>query len=589
MLAHTMAATTTLDPRVWFALLSEPSAPATPDGEAAGALAALEDAQVDHVLDQTLRQPRDQVRAALQAAVESNLITAVDVDGAVEQLHALRLDHIAARPFPLTVALATSDDDDACCAPPATPDITGVDGHPDTELVRAANRPLHVHTTPFRDILATSISDPAAQRAVLEAFAAHDGNATLATVVDAAAGLSPAQRAHLRFTLEASALLGHHLPLVKHVQQLRAAKAITSIRDLARFDEADWAKLLRETDPRAEQIARLLARRFEERHPTTALAGRLAKDRGELPLEAIKGVQRFLDRAPAFCVRHTHIDRFVKDMGANALAASEDNAPVVSDLKTLQRAYKLTPRFAHVKAMLVAGHRSAYSIYASGPAEFTAQLTAAGATPDEATAIFNQAEQVYATTLTLMANFNSAFNSATPAAVAPPMASAELQAALVSFPSLQSLFGSTDYCSCEECRAIHGPAAYLTDILEFLKNRPANVTLKAREVLFARRPDIAQIELSCANTTGVVPYIDLVCEILEDAMAAPAAGVVRTRQTSGTAEERRANPVFVNNAAYNALKIAVFPHAMPFDLFTAEVRAFLRQLGVPWHDLLTAF
>jgi hypothetical protein len=558
------------------------------------------------VLEQTLQQPRDQMRAALQAAVESNLITAIDVDGAVEHLHALRLDHIAARPFPLTVALATSDDE-ACCAPPATPDITGVDGHPDTERVRAADHPLHVHATPLRDILATSIADPAAQRAVLEAFAAHDGNATLATVVDAAAGLSPAQRTHLRFTLEAAALLGQHLPLVQHVQQLRAAKAITGLRDLARFDEADWAKLLRETDSKAEQIAlpagaalaggddpieqlaRLLARRCEERYPTAALAGRLAKDQGELPLAATTGVQRFLDGAPAFCVRHTHIDRFVKDMGTNALAASEDKAQVVSDLKTLQRAYKLTPRFEHVQAMLVAGHHSAYSIYATGPAAFSATMMAAGATPDEATAIFNQAEQVYATTLTLMANFNSAFNRATPAAVAPPIDSAELQAALVSFPSLQSLFGSTDYCACEECRAIHGPAAYLTDILEFLKHRPANGTPNAREVLFGRRPDIAQIELSCANTDGVVPYIDLVCEILEDAVAAPAAGVVRGRQTSGTGEERRANPAFVNNAAYTTLKEAVFPHAMPFDLFTAEVRAFLRQLGVPWHDLLNAF
>jgi hypothetical protein len=605
VLAHTMAATTTLDPRVWFALLAETSAPVTPDGEAASTLAALADAQVDHILEQTLRQPREQVRAALQAAVESNLITDVDVDAAVEQLHTLRLDHIAARPFPLTVALATSDDD-ACCAPPATPVVTGVDGHPDTELVRAANRPLHVHATPFRAILATSIADPASQRAVLEAFAAHDGNATLATVVDAAAGLSPAQRAHLRFTLEASALLGHHLPLVQHVQQLRATQAITGIRDLARFDEADWAKLLRETDPTVgqlalpagaariggdpiEQFARLLARRFEERYPTAALAGRLAKDRGELPLEATQGVQRFLDGAPAFCVRHTHIDRFVKDMGTNARAASEDKAQVVSDLKTLQRAYKLTPRFAHVQAMLVAGHNSAYAIYATGPTAFSATMTAAGATPDEATALFNQAEQVYATTLTLLANFNSAFNSATPAAVAPPIASAELQAALVSFPSLQSLFGSTDYCACEECRAIHGPAAYLTDILEFLKHRPATGMPNAREVLFARRPDLAQIELSCANTNGVVPYIDLVCEILEDAVVAPAAGVVRGRQTAGTDEERRANPAFVNNAAYTTLKDAVFPHAMPFDLFTAEVRAFLRQLGVPWHDLLSAF
>jgi hypothetical protein len=257
----------------------------------------------------------------------------------------------------------------------------------------------------------------------------------------------------------------------------------------------------------------------------------------------------------------------------------------LADLKTLQRVYKLTPRFDHARAMLAAGHNSAYSVYTAGRERVTAQLTAA---PDDADGIVNQAEQVHATTLTLLGNFNSAFTAVTPNAVAQPLVAAAVQPLLASFPTLQSLFGSNDYCSCEDCRAIHGSAAYFVDILQFLKSRPA-VAGFAREVLLARRPDLGAIELSCANTNGVVPYIDLVCEILEDAVLPVAANVLRLRQTGGAPDERRANPAFVNVPAYTLLRTAVYPHSAPFDLWVSEVRAFLRQLGVPWHELLAAF
>ena len=41
------------------------------------------------------------------------------------------------------------------------------------------------------------------------------------------------------------------------------------------------------------------------------------------------------------------------------------------------------------------------------------------------------------------------------------------------------------------------------------------------DVLLTRRPDLGDVELSCANTNTTLPYIDLVNEILEDAVAPP--------------------------------------------------------------------
>ena len=66
---------------------------------------------------------------------------------------------------------------------------------------------------------------------------------------------------------------------------------------------------------------------------------------------------------------------------------------------------------------------------------------------------------------------------------------------------------------------MHGPAAYFVDILHFLSDRGA------RDPLFARRPDLGDIELSCENTDTPLPLVDLVNEVLEDAVVPPAAFV----------------------------------------------------------------
>ena len=88
-----------------------------------------------------------------------------------------------------------------------------------------------------------------------------------------------------------------------------------------------------------------------------------------------------------------------------------------------------------------------------------------------------------------------------------------MELAAPAIPNWESLFGSFDLCACEECAAAHGPAAYFVDILQFLDARGV------KAALFARRPDLGEIELSCENTNTLVPTVDLVNEILEEAVA----------------------------------------------------------------------
>lgn len=65
---------------------------------------------------------------------------------------------------------------------------------------------------------------------------------------------------------------------------------------------------------------------------------------------------------------------------------------------------------------------------------------------------------------------------------------------------------------------MYSPAAYLVEILQFLDKRTV-VSGNAKSILFKRRPDLGEIDLGCENANIPVKYIDLVCEILEDAIA----------------------------------------------------------------------
>jgi len=133
------------------------------------------------------------------------------------------------------------------------------------------------------------------------------------------------------------------------------------------------------------------------------------------------------------------------------------------------------------------------------------------------------------------------------------------------------------------------PAAYLVDLLSFLEARGVLGLLERSHAQVRRRPDIRHIALSCANTHTGVPYLDLVNEILEDAIAPvdPPA-----RQTTLPASELAARPEHLDARVYDRLRDenqAAYPWQLPFDLWTDLARAYLGELGIPRAELLDAY
>ena len=430
--------------------------------------------------------------------------------------------------------------------------------------------------------------------------------------------------ATLRFSFDIGRHTKGHLPLIGQLVEMRRKGRIKGARDLARLNRNDsraMLQLVRNGQPigvpknfsgptpakSVDEFALLLERNFERAYPTTAFSARLAEDKAS-PLPGQAAVTSFLDTNPSFSLLRTNLDRYFKD---RPLAASaREGMDVREVLHTSQRMLRLTDRYAVAKPLLAGTLDSAGKVYAMGKSRFVARFgDHPDVGPEQAACVFAKAEQTYGMALALLTSVNASFVGFNPQCIGkyePEAASAALfrpqsigkyepeaaSAALKDFPNLQNLFGSQDYCACTDCRSVLSPAAYLVDLLEFLGQRAASGGKTVQGVLLARRrPDLAQIELSCPNTNVVMPYIDLVNELLEDVVAPPPNPIAaaRKRQTTLTTPELNANPQYINPAAYDTLSRAVYPWILPFDLGTTEARVYLGKLGVDRARLMTVF
>jgi hypothetical protein len=165
--------------------------------------------------------------------------------------------------------------------------------------------------------------------------------------------------------------------------------------------------------------------------------------------------------------------------------------------------------------------------------------------------------------------------------------------------NLEQLFGSMDYCACDNCNSVTSPAAYFVELLEFLRNNnldPDSPNLgpdwegSPLEKLLRRRPDLANLELTCANTNTVLPYIDLANEVMESFVVHLDEFQKNPQQVDldvynidpdgeglgGSSRELLAEPRNTNYEAYCTLKSAVYPAAaLPFNQPIEEARLLL--------------
>lgn len=507
-------------------------------------------------LPRLLRRSATQLRRALMGAAQSNLIS-----------------HVAGQRAEATV----------------------------TRLRQLAVELSNSHNTPgsLGKLLATCTkATPAQQAEFIARYADHEGTVqTLWKALRQDPGFGDTVVNDLQLSLQLGTLAANHPPLV---QALRTS-GVQHPAQTATLDTEGWRQLLqteingkpvgtpqnikgKTATERQDNYITLLKERSARAFPTA----HVAKTLKTLPLWQSSTAVRFLDANPDFNLLTAPIKSQLH-AGGVVLQPDWDRAQLETELATVQRVSRMAPRGKEetvVNALLSHGYGSALAISRQSRATFRHKTAAAFGDGAMADTVHRNAQFQIARTAGAYGLMHPVVGGGVVDAVGPTSTDVE------SDPTWASLFGNVDYCSCQRCCSIYSPAAYLVDLLSWLDGHALGQKT-AFERLSERRPDIQRIELSCDNTNTVMPYLDLVTEILEvrvlnsDGGSGNAAHVPNA--TTATSPELLANPEYLKPQAYDGhLAKAVFPDLLPFDLWGELGRVYFEHLGVRRSDLMEA-
>ena len=229
---------------------------------------------------------------------------------------------------------------------------------------------------------------------------------------------------------------------------------------------------------------------------------------------------------------------------------------VQREITRIQRVRQITPSDGAMNALLRRGVDSAFAVVGYDRDEFVKAFKDEVGGEANATLIHAKAQQVHNAVLNIATSYLLASNAPgigvhSPAQIvapAPNVPDPDTVGDVIAYPTLEKLFDEMDYCTCEHCRSILSPAAYLVDLLQFLDReqprwdqflsqwttdhenapypfgsqkawkaagQPAGITENPLQVLLSRRPDLEHLPLTCENTNTPLPYIDVVNETLE--------------------------------------------------------------------------
>ncbi|MGH8454329.1 MAG: Tc toxin subunit A, partial [Nevskiales bacterium] len=308
-------------------------------------------------------------------------------------------------------------------------------------------------------------------------------------------------------------------------------------------------------------------------------AARLLKEPSQI------GVSNFQELLQGALPDAARVERYLRK---NDIALDD---PVLAQVKKLQRVYQIGPSDEAMSKLLEHHLDSAYAVVRYDEQAFVSTFKDELGGEAVARLTYAKAHQVHHAVLNITTSYlleksaprlyaidNLPARNGTQTAI---MALTAEDSGVLAYPTLEGIFGEMDFCACEHCRSWLSPAAYLVDLLQFLDPPPL-------EVLLGRRPDIQHLQLTCENTNTVLPYIDLVNEILEYYVVngSLATFTGHNIEEDVSTEELLANPQFVNDAAYIELRNKVFPPPLPFHQPLEAVRRYFEHFEIPLHQAM---
>lgn len=323
--------------------------------------------------------------------------------------------------------------------------------------------------------------------------------------------------------------------------------------------------------------ARRLFERFGGLNPQNRFSSTLAANTGgDAALQAVAG---FLGATPKFNLESTNVDRFLAE---NPPSTPLDPA-AVSKLKQVQRVYRVTPSFSAASALIQNGLDSAVKVAQVSEGDFIARYAESVGGLSTARDIHRIASHYSSEVLFTLVKFHQNLTdtgglTALPGPVnfrvlsplEPLVAYDSTDGTTQKFPNWVTLFGGVGQCACKQCQTVLSPGAYMVDLLRFIDGAP-------KKTLFMRRPDLADIEITCPNTDKALPYIDLVNEVLESVVAP-----LSFTLPSSLTESSFANAVGGQTATLEQLRLAWQNAGFPLtDHFVVKVSATSRKPPTP--------
>lgn len=498
----------------------------------------------------------------------------------------------------------------------------------------------------LRELLELSLDgDDEEARAVAELFAGgRDDPEAFWSGVRRELGEDAAARLQLDGRL--AFLTVNNAPLVARIHESAQPGAPDDLVRAGLYEEEAWGELLADDveipdgipgddeDERRANYATFMAGQLRLAYPTAVVAEMV--DAGEMPLsvpEAREGVYEFLSTHQGdFELGVQPVGLYLRDRDVEL---SDD---VLRQVERLQRVYQITPSDPTMTALLRQGIDSAYAVTRYGEPEFV-RLHGEGLGGErEARRVYRKAHQVHNVTLNVATDYLLRRRAGPVFAIDGPGgegAAGDVAAGdgegedgdpgdagtdgggtdgdgagpaadVLAMPTLEGLFGEMDFCACDHCRSVLSPAAYLVDLLASLDLERRNAEGEELpsdaegenplEVLLERRPDLQHLALTCENTNTALPYVDVVNEILEHFAVSGVddgdhslEGFRGHDVEEGTrSEDLLANPQFVDDAAYEALRDAPYPLALPFHRSLIALRRYFGYFDIELHEAMRA-
>lgn len=503
------------------------------------------------------------------------------------------------------------------------------------------------HAT-YASMLSLAGLDPDQSKAFAREYLNHQGDTRqFWTNAKEKVGLDDAAIARLQLQGKLALLAGNSEPVLKHLLD----KGLADPADLIAHDlytpEAWVAELnalaaatgtsLQELIPptyagepqeRLDAYAGDMARKLRLSYPTHVVGHLIAKDNADhYSLGGDKDATVTLLQSATkqgFRLGQTPVTTFLRDHpGVGADMTVDVRSVAQKHMTALQRVYQITTSNEAIPVLMSLNMASAYDVTAYTEDEFSriyakkyVEYFGSPPAPEKSHIIYRKAQQVSSMSYNLFAVTKKLDTEPNvPALGGSSNVRDEVRQSLIKqLPTLESLFGSMDFCECEHCRSILSPAAYLVDLLQFVdpddavwenkiavwseqhNGKPYPHTnkdghaLKPYDALVERRPDLPYIPLTCENTNTALPYIDVVNEILEYYVANDRLTNDAAKDTGdASSAELIAEPQNVTPAAYDKVGEAHYPLTLPFDPWIETVRQFCQYYETPLATLLEVF